>query len=48
VQAAAEGHRKQAEAYVMALEATTGLPVSEVVFVFARAGAEAVLRTVAS
>jgi ATP-dependent helicase/nuclease subunit A len=40
VQAAAEGHRKQAEAYVQALEATTGLAVSEVVFVFARAGAE--------
>jgi ATP-dependent exoDNAse (exonuclease V) beta subunit len=40
VEAAAEGHRKQAEAYVRALEATTGLPVSEVVFVFARAGAE--------
>jgi ATP-dependent helicase/nuclease subunit A len=40
VEAAAEGHRTQAEAYVRALEATTGLTVSEVVFVFARAGAE--------
>jgi len=40
VEAAAGGHRKQAEAYVRALEATTELTVSEVVFVFARAGAE--------
>jgi ATP-dependent helicase/nuclease subunit A len=40
VAAAADGHRPQAEAYVRALEATTGLRVKEVVFVFPRARAE--------
>ena len=38
VAAAAEGHRHQAEAYRRALTAATGMGVSEVVFVFARAG----------
>ena len=38
--AAAAAHRPQAEAYVRALEQATGMRVKEVVFVFARAGAE--------
>jgi ATP-dependent exoDNAse (exonuclease V) beta subunit len=37
---AAESHRPQADAYARALEATTTLTVSEVVFVFPRAHAE--------
>ena len=37
VEGATEAHRPQAEAYVRALEATTGMHVKEVVFVFARA-----------
>ena len=43
VEAAAESHRPQAEAYARALGASTGLPVREVVFVFPRARAEAAL-----
>jgi len=41
--AGAESHRTQAEAYVRALETTTGMVVKEVIFVFARARAEASL-----
>jgi ATP-dependent exoDNAse (exonuclease V) beta subunit len=37
--AAADGHRPQAEAYAASLTAATGLSVKEVVFVFPRAGA---------
>ena len=40
VEAAAEAHRAQAEAYARALGSTTGLQVSEVVFVFPRAKSE--------
>jgi len=40
VEAAAEGHRGQAEAYADALEAATGTRPNEVVFVFPRARAE--------
>ncbi len=41
--AGAESHRTQAEAYVRALETTTRMVVKEVIFVFARARAEASL-----
>ncbi len=41
--AGAESHRTQAEAYVRALETTTRMVVKEVIFVFARAWAEASL-----
>ncbi len=41
--AGAESQRTQAEAYVRALEKTTGMVVKEVIFVFARAKAEASL-----
>lgn len=44
VDAAAESHRPQAEAYVRALEAATQMAVSEVVFVFPRARGEAGVR----
>ena len=40
LEAAAEAHRPQAEAYARALGSTTGLEVSEVVFVFPRAKSE--------
>jgi ATP-dependent exoDNAse (exonuclease V) beta subunit len=42
--AAAAAHRPQAEAYVRALEQATGMRVTEVVFVFARAGEERAFR----
>ena len=43
LEAAAEAHRPQAEAYARALGPTTGLEVSEVVFVFPRARSEWVI-----
>ena len=43
LEAAAEAHRPQAEAYARALGTTTGLAISEVVFVFPRAESEWVI-----
>ncbi|MEI7521306.1 MAG: PD-(D/E)XK nuclease family protein, partial [Thermoleophilia bacterium] len=40
VKQGAESHRGQGECYVAALERITGMPVREVVFVFARVRAE--------
>jgi ATP-dependent helicase/nuclease subunit A len=44
VQAAAESHRPQAEAYAQSLTASTKRPVSEVLFFFPRAGRAGTLR----